>query len=207
MPPGISYRGIDTVLGTVEGLKRFVGTQASPWHGLNFCQGTISEMIPAGEAIENWTEMVTVQIFLNMRDVTPAQYRVRMQKLWGDACPGSAFSKVKEGIENGYATLTWLQKCPVNKQTGKPELTWMKAMQGKDSFYLVQKAYKFEPSAEQRRHRGQEHGEGRGGAVLLALKPARSRARRARRGRQALRRRSGRAGCCAPRARCTAGGA
>jgi hypothetical protein len=45
--------------------------------------------------------------------------------------------------------LTWLQKCPVNKQTGKPELTWMKAMQGKDSFYLVQKAYKFEPSAEQ----------------------------------------------------------
>jgi hypothetical protein len=115
----------------------------------NSPQGTISEMIPAGETVENWTEMVTVQIFLNMRDVTPAQYRERMQKLWGDACPGSAFSKVKEGIENGYATLTWLQKCPVNKQTGKPELTWMKAMQGKDSFYLVQKAYKFEPSAEQ----------------------------------------------------------
>ena len=56
---------------------------------------------------------------------------------------------MKDGIENDYATLTWSQKCPVNYQTGKPELTWLKAVQGKDSFYLVQKAYKFEPSAEQ----------------------------------------------------------
>jgi hypothetical protein len=27
----------------------------------------------------------------------------------------------------------------------------MKAIQGRDSFYLVQKAYKFEPSAEQKK--------------------------------------------------------
>ena len=93
--------------------------------------------------------MITVQIFFNMRDVTPAQYRARMEKLWTDSCPDSVFSKVKDGVENGYTTLTWSQKCPVNKQTGKPELTWLKALQGKDSFYLVQKAYKFEPSAEQ----------------------------------------------------------
>lgn len=46
MAPGITYRGIDLVLGTVHGLKRFVEMQASPWHGLNFCQGTVSEMLP-----------------------------------------------------------------------------------------------------------------------------------------------------------------
>ena len=33
------------MLGTVEGLKRFVGIKESPYHGLNFCQGTISEML------------------------------------------------------------------------------------------------------------------------------------------------------------------
>ena len=98
--------------------------------------------------------MVTVQIFLNLRDVTPAQYRARIEKLWADACAGSEFSNVKDGVENGYATLTWLQKCPRNAQTGKPEMTWMKALQGRDSFYLVQKAYKFEPSAEQRKEWG-----------------------------------------------------
>jgi mannonate dehydratase len=42
-PPG--YRGVTRVLGTVAGLKRFVATQESPYHGLNFCQGTIAEML------------------------------------------------------------------------------------------------------------------------------------------------------------------
>jgi mannonate dehydratase len=45
MPKGIGYRGVETVLGSVDGLKRFVETVPSPYHGLNFCQGTVSEMI------------------------------------------------------------------------------------------------------------------------------------------------------------------
>lgn len=109
----------------------------------------MSEMVPESETVENWTEMVTVQIFFNLRDVSPSQYRARVEKLWADSCPGSTFAKVKEGIENLYPTQTWSQKCPTNKQTGKPELTWFKGVQGRDSFYLVQKAYKFEPTVEQ----------------------------------------------------------
>jgi len=45
MPPGRGYRGIETVLGSVDGLKRFIEIKASPYHGLNFCQGTVSEML------------------------------------------------------------------------------------------------------------------------------------------------------------------
>jgi mannonate dehydratase len=44
--PGVppeGYMGINRVLGTVDGLKRFITIQESPYHGLNFCQGTISE--------------------------------------------------------------------------------------------------------------------------------------------------------------------
>jgi mannonate dehydratase len=44
MPPGVGYRGIERVLGSLEGVKRFIGLSASPYHGLNFCQGTIAEM-------------------------------------------------------------------------------------------------------------------------------------------------------------------
>ena len=43
-PPGGMY-GIDNVLGTVDGLKKFVGLSQSPYHGLNFCVGTVSEML------------------------------------------------------------------------------------------------------------------------------------------------------------------
>jgi len=45
MPPGRGWRGIETVLGSVDGLKRFVSIAESPYHGLNFCQGTVSEML------------------------------------------------------------------------------------------------------------------------------------------------------------------
>ena len=42
MPPE-GYRGITNVLGTMDGLKKFVQMHESPYHGLNFCQGTVSE--------------------------------------------------------------------------------------------------------------------------------------------------------------------
>lgn len=45
VPPGEGFQGIDTVLGTVDGLKKFLSIRESPYHGLNFCQGTVSEML------------------------------------------------------------------------------------------------------------------------------------------------------------------
>ena len=46
--PGIKdyeYRGVARVMGTVDGLKKFTNMHESPYHGLNFCQGTVSEML------------------------------------------------------------------------------------------------------------------------------------------------------------------
>src|SRR5262249_24014527 len=40
MPRDRGFRGVHRVLGSVEGLKRFVETVPSPYHGLNFCQGS-----------------------------------------------------------------------------------------------------------------------------------------------------------------------
>jgi mannonate dehydratase len=43
--PSTGIQGIVNVLGTAEGLKRFVTIQESPYHGLNFCVGTVAEML------------------------------------------------------------------------------------------------------------------------------------------------------------------
>ncbi len=43
VPPG--FQGVDCVLGTLSGLKKFIAIRESPYHGLNFCQGTICEML------------------------------------------------------------------------------------------------------------------------------------------------------------------
>ncbi|HEY6403785.1 MAG TPA: mannonate dehydratase [Blastocatellia bacterium] len=45
MPLDKGYRGVHTALGNVAGLKRFVEIVESKYHGLNFCQGTVSEML------------------------------------------------------------------------------------------------------------------------------------------------------------------
>jgi mannonate dehydratase len=45
MPHEKGCRGVHTVLGSVEGLKRFIDTVPSKYHGLNFCQGSVAEML------------------------------------------------------------------------------------------------------------------------------------------------------------------
>jgi mannonate dehydratase len=45
MPRDKGFRGVHRVLGTVDGLKRFVDIAPSKYHGLNFCQGTVAEML------------------------------------------------------------------------------------------------------------------------------------------------------------------
>lgn len=57
MTPPEGYQGIDAVLSTPEGLKRFVTIKDSPFHGLNLCLGTLSEMMmnPAEEIWEPLT--------------------------------------------------------------------------------------------------------------------------------------------------------
>jgi mannonate dehydratase len=48
---GQPFRGVHRVLGSVDGLKRFIDTVPSDYHGLNFCQGSVAEMLddPAKE--------------------------------------------------------------------------------------------------------------------------------------------------------------
>lgn len=52
LPDG--FRGVSCVLGSVEGLKKFVEIRPSPYHGLNFCQGTVCEGLqePAKEVFD-----------------------------------------------------------------------------------------------------------------------------------------------------------
>ena len=45
VPKGTGWRGVDAVLGSPDGLKKFVSIMENPYHGLNFCQGTVSEQL------------------------------------------------------------------------------------------------------------------------------------------------------------------
>jgi len=51
VPPSTTYRGIAPVLSNIDGLKRFIDLHPSPYHGLLFCQGCVSEMCTDPEQI------------------------------------------------------------------------------------------------------------------------------------------------------------
>jgi hypothetical protein len=108
----------------------------------------ISEMVPSSETVQDWTEMVTVQIFFGLK-TAPAQFKDRIEKGWVAACAGGRAHPVSADAENGYPTLVWVLSCERNPTTGKPEITWFKAVAGNDSFYVVQRAFRFMPAQEQ----------------------------------------------------------
>ena len=70
-------------------------------------------------------------------------------KPWLEACKGGQVSPVTQGREFGYPFSVWVQSCPSSPLTGKLEKTWFKAIQGKVHAYVIQKAFKFEPSEQQ----------------------------------------------------------
>ncbi len=51
VPPGTTYRGIVPVLSNIDGLKRFIDLDPSPYHGLSFCQGCVSEFSTSPEQV------------------------------------------------------------------------------------------------------------------------------------------------------------
>lgn len=109
----------------------------------------MQEWVPANETVQNWTEMVTVQIFVNRKDLDPVQFLATMEKQWEGACKGSTATPPVTGKVNGYTSATTLLRCPLLASTGKPETTMMKAIRGNDSFYLVQRAVRGVPTASQ----------------------------------------------------------
>ncbi|MCK6406118.1 MAG: hypothetical protein L6Q60_08895 [Rhodocyclaceae bacterium] len=114
-------------------------------------QGPIitTEMVPEAESSEEWTEMVTSQLFIGLKTVTPETFRAESRKKWLEACKDGNFAEVASGEEGGYPTALWVLSCPYSKAPGRPEITWFKAIRGQDAFYVVQKAFRFEPSNEQ----------------------------------------------------------
>jgi mannonate dehydratase len=65
--PKGGLNGVQHVVGSAEGLRRFLALSSSPHHGLNFCQGTVAEMFPEpGKVIVPFIEEIasTGRIFM-----------------------------------------------------------------------------------------------------------------------------------------------
>lgn len=109
----------------------------------------ISEMIPRGETLDNWSEMLTAQILFNGANLPIDGYQAFMAKRFHDECDRSQTTPIADGVENGYTFAFWWQTCEYNDPAKKPEFTWFKMINGNDSSYVVQKAFRHQPSKEE----------------------------------------------------------
>ena len=105
----------------------------------------IYEFIPEGESVEDWTAMVTIQIFHGLADLPPDAFGAQLAEGWKGACPDSTVSKLVEDQVNGFPYSLWAFTCATNPQTGKPETMWFKGISGSDAYYSVQYAYRLPP--------------------------------------------------------------
>jgi hypothetical protein len=96
---------------------------------------SLTEWIPSNETVQNWSEMVTVQIFSRRADLLKT-----LQGQWLAACPGSTPASVLPDKVNGYEAATMLLRCPRLAATSRPETTMFRAIKGQGSLYLVQRA-------------------------------------------------------------------
>jgi len=105
--PGVppqGFRGVARVLGTVDGLKRFVSIAESDYHGLNFCQGTISEMLqnPAAEIFDVIRYFGTRKKIFNVHFRNIRGKRDDFQEVYPDEGDVDMLQAIKVYNEVGY---------------------------------------------------------------------------------------------------------
>lgn len=108
----------------------------------------VNEMVAENESVNDWTTLVTVQIFQGEKNIAPGQFQENLTQSWFGVCPNSESHPVADGAENGYNFVLWMLYCPLNPSTQKVEYAYIKAIQGNDSFYDVQVAFRYDPSEE-----------------------------------------------------------
>lgn len=108
----------------------------------------MSVMLPQAETEKNWTEVIITKIFFGLKAAELKGYQEFSAKNFATRCQNGEVKSISNGEENGYPFSIWRQACPLNKVTGKPETAWFKAIKGNDSFYVVEKTFRFIPSDE-----------------------------------------------------------
>jgi hypothetical protein len=105
----------------------------------------ITEWVPAGETVEDWTEILTVQIYRGAT-VDSQTFLQGVETRYMNDCPGTTGKGPFTGHVNGYVVTMLVLKCPKNPATGKPESTVFRVIKGMDALYSVQHAWRAVPS-------------------------------------------------------------
>ncbi len=101
----------------------------------------MTEYVPAGETVEDWTQLATVIIY-HGATADPATFLQGRAARYQGLCPGTTAKGIFTGQSNGYVVSMLLLRCPHNPRTGKPETTAFRVIKGRDALYCVEHAWR-----------------------------------------------------------------
>lgn len=104
---------------------------------------SVYEYLPAGQELENWGELMTVQVFFELRNVPPRAVLERMRKGFEQSCDSPGAETAAERPVSGYPAARQLLLCGRNREGGgKGEVALIQAVSGRDALYVVQRAWR-----------------------------------------------------------------
>lgn len=101
------------------------------------------EMVPKGETGDEWTRMITIQTFHNLGGTSPKLFVEKLSEAVKKQLDGPMHTKPLDfANDSEYPTAGVLWFLGKVKSSGKGEITLIRAIQGQDALYVVQKAWR-----------------------------------------------------------------
>jgi hypothetical protein len=106
----------------------------------------IREYLRAGETLQNWTDLVTVQRFSGLAGVDPLAYVDAVAANLRDVCPDARVTPPDATMAGPYRSAAIMARCPVSPRTGGSEVFAMRAFAGVQAMHVVQYAFTRDPN-------------------------------------------------------------
>lgn len=108
----------------------------------------VFEFLPEGETAKSWTERIGIVVFFGMKGRSPKQVAEALQTEWRATCPAFSSNAPEQRLEKNYPASILTMACsyaepPQNRMPR--EFVMAKIVQGTDSLYLVQRAWRGGP--------------------------------------------------------------
>jgi hypothetical protein len=105
----------------------------------------LTEMLPPGQTLSNWTEMLTVEM-IQGKPTMDAQttLNARLDAI-RQGCEDVGAGPAQISVENGYDVGMRAIGCPKSKRYGKGEMSLYKVILGRTRSYIVSRAWSGEP--------------------------------------------------------------
>jgi hypothetical protein len=129
-----------------EGLRVALPAGFALAHAQENAAGMIREYIPAGQTLDAWREMVTVQRFAAGAGGDPVAYVDAVLGQLQQVCATPLATPVTPGQAPPYATATAVMGCEVSPRTGGPEIFALRAFAGREAVHVLQFAWARRPS-------------------------------------------------------------